>query len=219
MRKLNPRNRTLSRFAYQIMAGDAMNSRILPALLAAALLASCGSPSTGGAQAPLAGAKIGGPFTLTDQNGRSVSDSAFAGKYRIVYFGYTYCPDVCPVDVQNLAAGLKQLEKSDPALGAKVVPIFITVDPERDTPAVLKQFVSAFHPRHVGLTGSNDAIAKTAKEFAIFYQKQKPSGAGGYLVDHSRQAYLMGPKGEPIALLSADKSGDVVAEELKRWVT
>ena len=96
---------------------------------------------------PLAGAKIGGPFALIDENGRPVTDRSFAGKYRVMYFGYTYCPDVCPVDVQTIAQGLAELEKRDPALAARVVPIFVTVDPARDTPAVLKQFTAAFSPR------------------------------------------------------------------------
>ena len=197
------------------MADDTMH-RIATLFCAAFLLASCGSQASA---PPLAGASIGGPFTLTDQNGRSVSDRDFAGKYRIVYFGYTYCPDVCPTDVQNIGLGLKKLEKSDPTRAARVVPIFITVDPARDTPPVLEQFVSTFHPRLVGLTGSPEAIAKVAKEFAIFYQKQDPSpGATGYLVNHSRIAYLMDPEGKPVAMVRADESGDAVAEDLKRWV-
>ena len=108
---------------------------------------------------PLKGATMGGPFTLTDQNGRRVSDRDFAGKYRLVYFGYTFCPDVCPVDLQVIGAGLRRFEASDPARAARVQPIFITVDPARDTPAVLRQYVAAFHPRLIGLTGSAEEIA------------------------------------------------------------
>jgi protein SCO1/2 len=202
--------------AYQIMAGRAMNSArfLVPILLLAA--AACGSGPA--AEPPLAGARIGGPFTLTDQDGRQVSDAAFAGKYRIVYFGYTYCPDVCPVDVQNISAGLKAFEAKDAARGRRVVPVFITVDPERDTQAVLKQYVSAFHPRLVGLTGSAEAIGKVAKSYAIYHAKRQTPGHDGYLVDHSRQAYLMDPEGKPMALLPADQSADAVAAELDRWV-
>ncbi|MGY4395011.1 protein SCO1/2 [Sphingomonas sp. UYAg733] len=192
-------------------------ARTLAMLLISALPAACSGPSVP-ARAPLEGAAIGGPFTLTDQDGRQVSDTAFKGKYRIVYFGYTFCPDVCPVDVQNLGAALRLLEKSDPALGAKVVPIFISVDPERDTPEVLKQFVSAFHPRMVGLTGSADAIAKVAKAFAIYYKKGDPAPGGGYLMDHSRVAYLMDPDGKPLALLPQEGRPEAIAVELKRWV-
>ena len=198
------------------MADGTMNHRrflslALPVLIA---LAAC-SPA---AEAPpLAGAAIGGPFTLTDQDGKPVSDRDFVGKYRIIYFGYTYCPDVCPVDVQNLAAGLKKVEASDPKLGARIVPIFISVDPARDTPPVLKQFVRAFHPRMVGLTRSPQAIAAVAKEYAIFYQPQPRTADGGYTVNHSRQAYLFSPDGKPIALLSQDGKPEVIADEIRRW--
>ena len=191
-----------------------MNVRPFAWLVPLALVA-C-SPAQSPARAPLEGARIGGSFTLTDQDGRRMSDSALAGRYRIMYFGYTFCPDVCPVDVQNLAAGLKLLEKSDPALAQRVVPIFVTIDPERDTPAVLKQFVSAFHPRMIGLTGTPEEISKVAKEFAIFYQRGKGT-ADGYLMDHSRQAYLMSPDGKPLALLPQDGTPQAIADEIKRW--
>src|SRR6185369_14158786 len=103
-------------------------------------------------EAPLKGARIGGPFALVDQNGRTVRDSDFAGRYRLVYFGYSYCPDVCPTDLQSIGQAMRQFEKSDPGRAAEVQPIFITVDPERDTPPVLKAYVAAFHPRLIGLT-------------------------------------------------------------------
>ncbi|WP_374135160.1 SCO family protein [Sphingomonas sp.] len=177
-------------------------------------LAGCAPPAE---NPPLAGAAIGGPFSLTDQHGRKVSDRDFAGRFRIVYFGYTYCPDVCPVDVQTLAAGLKRVEQRNPALGARIVPIFISVDPARDTPPVLKQFVSAFHPRMVGLTGTPAAIAKVQAAFAIFAKAQPPAADGGYIVDHSRQAYLFSPDGKPLALLPQDGTPDQVADEIVRW--
>lgn len=181
------------------------------------LLSGCGG---GGAETPpLADAKMGGPFALTDQDGKTVRDSDFAGKYRLIYFGYTYCPDVCPVDVQILMRGYRQLEKERPELAAKIQPIFISVDPERDTPAVLKQFVGAFHPRLIGLTGTPAQIEAVAKEYAIFYKKQPAAaGASGYLVDHSRQATLFGPKGEPLALITQDKDAATVVSDLERWV-
>ncbi|MBY0300163.1 MAG: SCO family protein [Sphingomonas ginsenosidimutans] len=196
-----------------------MNMPLLPAgrRVAAALalaLAACSAQPA--ATPPLAGARIGGPFTLTDQNGRTVTDSDFAGRYRIVYFGYTFCPDVCPVDVQNISAALKLVEAKDAALGKRIVPIFVTVDPARDTPAVLKKFTAAFHPRLVGLTGSAEAIAKTAKEYGIYYAR----GAGtadGYMMDHSRQIYLFGPDGKPLALLP-EGPPQAIADEVTKWV-
>ncbi|WP_213979577.1 SCO family protein [Sphingomonas sp. dw_22] len=192
-------------------------NRMFPALallLSASALAGCGQSQ----QPPLAGARIGGPFALTDQNGKTVHDTDFAGKYRIVYFGYTYCPDVCPTDMQKIGQAMRILDKGDPALSDKIVPIFITVDPERDTPPVLKQFVANFHPRVVGLTGSPDAIARVAKDYAVYFKKQPVSAGGGYLVDHLAVAFLMGPKGEPIASLPIDKDGDAVAADLRHWV-
>jgi protein SCO1/2 len=186
------------------------------ALLLTLLLGACGPKVE--ETPPLAGASIGGPFTLTDQDGKQVSDKDFDGRYRLVYFGFTYCPDVCPVDLQVIGQGLRQLEKSDPAVAAKVQPIFISVDPERDTPPVVKQFVSAFHPRLVGLTGTPEQIAEVAKRYGIYYIKEQSEGASGYLVNHSRNAVLFGPKGEPIAIVPHDQGPETVAAELKRWV-
>ncbi len=199
-----------------------MNNPILSRALAALLLLAAPPLLSGCGPAreapPLADAKIGGPFTLTDQDGRKVSDGDFAGKYRLIYFGYTFCPDVCPVDVQTLMKGYRKVEASNPALAAKIQPIFITVDPARDTPAVLKQFVRAFHPKLIGLTGSEAEIAAVAKEFAIYYKKQQGSpGTPGYLVDHSRQAMLFDPQGKPLALVAQDKDADTVAADIERW--
>lgn len=186
------------------------------ALLLTLLLGACGPK--GEETPPLAGAALGGPFTLTDQDGKQVSDTDFDGRYRLVYFGFTYCPDVCPVDLQVIGQGFRQLEKSDPAVAAKVQPIFISVDPERDTPPVVKQFVSAFHPRLVGLTGTPEQIAEVAKRYGIYYIKEQSEGASGYLVNHSRNAVLFGPNGEPIAIVPHDQGPETVAAELKRWV-
>jgi protein SCO1 len=202
---------------YAIKAGGIMNRvHMAIALLLALPLAACGASST--APPPLAGAKIGGPFTLVGTDGRTVRDTDFAGKYRLVYFGYTFCPDVCPTDLQRVAAAMKTLEKQDRAKADKIVPIFISVDPERDTPAVVKQFVSAFSPRIVGLTGTPEQVAKAAKEYAISYTKQPAGSGGGYLVDHMAITYLMGPDGKPISFFSRDQGADAIVTELQRWV-
>ena len=186
------------------------------ALLLALLLAAC---SSGGEDSPpLQGAKLGGAFTLTNQDGRQTTDKDFEGRHRLVYFGFTYCPDVCPVDLQTIGQAMRRLEKSDPALAERVQPIFISVDPERDTPAVLKQYVSAFHPRLIGLTGTSEQVADVAKKHGIFFQKEDESGSGDYMVNHSRMALLFGPKGEPIAIVPHDKGPDAIVDELKRWV-
>jgi protein SCO1/2 len=171
-----------------------MNQKLhifLPMLLGS-LLAACSGGGSGEAP-PLQGAKLGGPFTLTDQSGRKVTEADFEGKYRIVYFGFTYCPDVCPVDMQVIGQAMRQIEKSDSDLSKRLQPIFITVDPERDTPAVLKEYVSSFHPRTIGLTGTPDQIADVAKKHGIFFQKAEEGGASEYQMDHSRIVLLFGP--------------------------
>lgn len=209
------------------MAGAAMNKNVT-FLIATLALTAC-NPSSEQAplsQAPLAGAAIGGPFTLTDQDGKQRSYAEFDGKYRIVYFGYTNCPDICTPDMQHLMAGLSQFEKAKPGLAGKVQPLFITVDPQRDTPAILKQFVAAFHPRLVGLTGSAEQIASVAKSFAVHYERVEGSSPDSYLMSHSQTPFLMGPDGKPLALLPADtpntepNEGDpkLVAAELDKWV-
>jgi protein SCO1/2 len=192
-----------------------MNLRLFPISLLLAL-AACSNATP--ADPPLAGARIGGPFQLVDQDGKAITDKAFVGKYRIMYFGYTYCPDVCPTTAQTIGAAMRLLDKSDPAVSARVVPVFVTVDPDRDTPAVVKQFVSAFYPRFIGLTGSAAAIDKIKTEYAVFASKGKITANGGYLVEHSNAAYLMDNDGKPLALLPTDQGPDATADEIKRWV-
>jgi protein SCO1 len=189
-------------------------SKILPLLLALALAACSG----GNGEPPLKGAAIGGPFTLTDQDGRPATDRDFAGRYRIMYFGFTHCPDVCPTDLAILGQALRRFEKSDPERAARVVPIFVSVDPRRDTPAVLKDYVAAFHPRLIGLTGTPQQVADTIRKYGAYGEKEAPEAGGGYNVNHSRLAELIGPAGEPIALLPYDKGAEAVAAELDRWV-
>jgi protein SCO1/2 len=190
---------------------------ILPFTLA---IAACGSGAGKSAEAPpLAGAAIKGDFTLLDKAGQPVSWTDFDGRYRIVYFGYTYCPDVCPLDVQNMVKGLALFAKSKPDLAKQVQPIFITIDPGRDTPQAIGEFTGAFSSSLVGLTGTPDQIRHAAKGFAVYYAKGETTPGGGYLMDHSRAAYLMGRKGEPIALLPVDKDPQSVAAELEKWVS
>lgn len=167
---------------------------------------------------PLKGATIGGHFSLTDQDGRRVSDTQFNGKYRLIYFGFSNCPDVCPVDLQVAGAGLRQFEEQDADRAAKVQPIFITVDPQRDTPEMLKRYVANFHPRLIGLTGSEQEIEAVKRAYAVFSQKGPVTAGGGYNVDHSRLFLLMGPQGEPIAIVPHDQGAGGVASELARWV-
>ena len=193
-----------------------MNKRTILAIMLASALPGCGQPAN--MPPPLAGATMGGAFALTNQDGKAVTDRDFVGKYRLIYFGYSYCPDVCPVDVQRLMQGFRMLETRDPARAARLQPIFITVDPQRDTPAVLKQFVTAFHPQLIGLTGTEAQIAEVAKNYAAVYQKADGGSKDAYLVDHSRTAILYAPDNSPIAIISQDASPDAIATELARWI-
>ena len=195
-----------------------MMKRMIIALSLALTLAACGEGSTGTEPPPLAGARIGGPFTLADKHGKTVRWADFDGRYRIVYFGYAYCPDVCPLDVQSLMKGYRQFAGEQPELAAQIQPIFITIDPERDTPAVVGEFAAAFSDRLLGLTGTPEQVKQAARAFSVYYAKGEASDEGGYLMDHSRAAYLMGRKGEPIALLPVDEGPQSVAKELARWV-
>jgi protein SCO1/2 len=195
-------------------------SLLIPALIAAAALALAGcSAAVPAAEPPLAGADIGGDFALTASDGRTVRWGDFAGKYRVVYFGYAFCPDICPTDMQRVAQGLKVLKGSDPAKAAKIQPLFITIDPERDTQKVVGEFAAAFSPDIIGLTGTPEQIAAAAKAFRVFYAKGEAVAGGGYLVDHSNIVYLFGPDGEPLATLPVDQGANAVAAELDRWVS
>ena len=203
------------------MNPSAMIKHMFPALCLplALTLAGCemaGDSPTG--KPPLEGARIGGPFTLVDKNGKTVKWSDFDGRYRIVYFGYAYCPDVCPFDMQKLMKGFDKFASAHPGLADDVQPIFITIDPARDTPQVIGEFTSAFSDRLLGLTGTNDEIKSAAKAFGVYYAKGDTAPGGGYLMDHTRGAYLMGRKGEPIALVPIDGGPDAVAADLAKWI-
>ncbi|MGL4543533.1 MAG: SCO family protein [Polymorphobacter sp.] len=167
---------------------------------------------------PLAGAKIGGAFELVDQDGRPVTDQSYPGKYKLVYFGYTYCPDVCPLDVQKIATAMRSFEKSDPRRASKVQPIFITVDPERDTQPVLKTFVAAFHPRLVGLGGTVAQVDAAKRAYKVYAAKAGPAGAADYLVDHSAMVYLIGPDGAPISFADHSATAAQIARDLDTYV-
>lgn len=182
-------------------------------------LAGCSFEATAPAEPPLAGATIGGEFELTGSDGETVRWGDFAGQYRIVYFGFTYCPDICPTDVQRMTQGLRQFSQDAPERAAKIQPIFITIDPERDTPEIVDEFTSAFSDDLIGLTGTPEQIKAAADTFRVFYSKGEETESGGYLMDHSNITYLFGPTGEPIATLPTDEGADAVTAELDTWVS
>ncbi len=208
-------------------------NKFLSILAATLLLTACdigaggGNASDTAAKGDLVGARIGAPFTLTDQNGKTARWDDFRGKYALVYFGYSYCPDVCPVDLQHIMQAYGRLEKDKPALAAKLQPVFITIDPARDTPAVLKTYTAAFSPKLIGLTGTQEQIDKVEKDFAIYAARRESEGASEYLMDHSRTPYLFGPDGKPIALVPVDNPATPDRQEggaeeilafLEKWV-
>ena len=182
-------------------------------LFAALALAACQSAQ----KPPLDGAKIGGPFALQSGAGRTVTDKDFAGQFRIVYFGYTNCPDVCPTDMANLGRGTAAFRKANPS-APPVALIFITVDPARDTPVVADKFAKALLPDAVGLSGSQPAIDGVKKAFAVYGKAQAGASPGSYLVDHSRTSYLMDRDGKPMAILPSEQSAEAVTKDLERWI-
>jgi cytochrome oxidase Cu insertion factor (SCO1/SenC/PrrC family) len=154
---------------------------------------------------------IGGPFALTDQNGTRRTDADFRGKLVLVYFGFTYCPDVCPTDLLQMALAVDQLGQA----GEMVQLVFITVDPERDTPEHLKQYMPLFHPRFVGLTGDAIAIRAAARAYRAYYKKVEWGDRSDYTVDHSAFIYLMGRDGEYLGFFPPGASAERLAETIR----
>jgi cytochrome oxidase Cu insertion factor (SCO1/SenC/PrrC family) len=153
---------------------------------------------------------VGGPFALTDQTGRERTDRDFRGRLMLVYFGFTYCPDVCPTDLQAIALALDKLGTD----ADSVQPIFITVDPERDTAAHLADYVPLFHPRLIGLTGSADAIRKAADAYKVYYARV-PLKDGDYTVDHTAYIYLMDRDGNYLGFFPPGTSADRMVEIIR----
>lgn len=158
-------------------------------------------------------ALIGGPFTLTDHTGKRVSDADFRGRYMLVFFGYTFCPDVCPSGLQVISAAIDQLGKD----GDQVTPVFITIDPARDTPEKLAAYVKSFHPRFVGLTGSAEEVGAAAKAYRV-YAKKVPDdrNPADYTMDHSSIVFLMGPGGGLVAFSPELSKPDVLAGQIRK---
>jgi protein SCO1/2 len=154
-------------------------------------------------------AAIGGPFSLIDQDGIPRHAEDFRGRFMLVYFGYSYCPDVCPTALAAMADALDKLDNAN-----RVVPIFVTIDPERDSAKVLKDYLKAFGPRFVGLTGDAKSIAAAARAYRVYYKKH-PLEGGGYAMDHSSTIYLMGPGGTFIENYDANIGADTLAAALK----
>jgi len=157
---------------------------------------------------------IGGPFTLTDHNGKQVTEKDFHGKNMLVFFGYTFCPDVCPTTLTDISEAMEKL--GDDA--NKVTPVFITIDPARDTPEYLKEYVEHFDPRMVALTGTPEQITAVAKAYRVYFAKaaqEKGADADDYLMDHSSVSYLMGPDGAFKIHFSHGTKPDILAQRIR----
>jgi protein SCO1/2 len=155
-------------------------------------------------------ADVGGPFRLTGQDGKSVTDQDFRGRYMLIYFGYSFCPDVCPTTLSVMAQALEKIG----GRSRQIAPVFITIDPERDTPKVLDDYMKAFGPSFVGLTGSVADIKTVEKKYRV-YAVKKPLEGGNYGMDHSSVIYLMGPDGKLVSFYDEAISPDDLAKELK----
>jgi cytochrome oxidase Cu insertion factor (SCO1/SenC/PrrC family) len=159
---------------------------------------------------------IGGPFTLTDQTGNAVTDRDYRGRFMLVYFGYTFCPDMCPLGLQTIAQALDELP---PELQERIAPLFITVDPTRDTVAVMKDYVGQFHPRLIGLTGSEAEIAEAVRAYRVYASKAATTAAdGSYLVDHSTFTYLLDRDGKYLTHFGHGTTPEEMAQRLKDLV-
>jgi protein SCO1/2 len=154
---------------------------------------------------------IGGPFSLVDQNGIRRTEKDFSGKYMLVFFGYTFCPDVCPTTLSVMSAALDKVGPD----AARIVPVFISVDPKRDTPEKLKAYLASFGPNFVGLTGADEEVAAAAKAYRVYYQAHTEEG-DNYAVDHSGIVYLMSPTGQFLANYTLETSPDAMSADLKK---
>src|SRR5690242_3868322 len=156
---------------------------------------------------------IGGPFQLVDQNGNTVTDADLKGKWSLVYFGYTHCPDACPTALNDISIALSELGPKRDA----VRPVFITVDPERDTPETLKAYVTSFDAPILALTGSAEQVARAAKGYRVYYAKH-PEAGGDYSMDHSSVIYVMDPQGRFTASFTHESAPEQISERLKKWL-
>lgn len=170
-------------------------------------------PSAGGLVLP-PGLELGGPFTLTDQAGRTVTDETYRGRWMLVFFGYTFCPDVCPTELQVVG---EVMDRLGPKAG-RVAPLFVTIDPERDTPPVLADYVKLFDDRLTGLTGTPEQIATIARAYRVYYAKARPENSTTYLMDHSSFLYLMGPDGRFRTMFRHGASADDIVAALTQYM-
>ena len=201
-------------------SGGAPRYLVVAAVLAALIVLGTGGylalmlhDNPRGAAGTALASAIGGPFQLVDQNGKTVTDADLKGKWSLIYFGYTHCPDACPTTLNQISIALSELGPKRSA----VRPVFITVDPERDTSEALKAYVTAFDTPILALTGTPEEVAKAAKEYRVYYAKHSEPG-GDYSMDHSSVIYVMDPEGRFTATFTPDSTPEQMADRLKKLV-
>ncbi|ONK59521.1 uncharacterized protein A4U43_C08F7280 [Asparagus officinalis] len=175
-------------------------------------LKNAGAPKEG---ASVGTAAIGGPFNLVNHDGKSVSDKDFVGKWTLIYFGFTHCPDICPDELQKLAAAVDKIKGK---AGIDIVPVFISVDPERDTVEQVRDYVKEFHSDLVGLTGTTDEVRQVARAYRVYYMKTEEEGSD-YLVDHSIVMYLMDPNMKFVKFFGKNHDVDSLAEGIIKEIS
>ena len=185
--------------------------RKLLAFVAAAVLAACGADAPKFKSTDITGADFGKELSLTGHDGKPRTLADFRGRLTVLFFGYTHCPDICPTTLADMAGVVKKLGTD----AARVQVLFVTLDPERDTPEVLAKYVPAFDPAFLGLIGDAAATQRAAKEFRIFYEKRPGNAPGAYTVDHSGQSYVIDPQGRLRLFVRNDRIAQDLAEDLR----
>ena len=165
---------------------------------------------------PMAGLNIGGPFSLTNPLGEDVTEKDFEGQYKLIYFGFTYCPAICPTELQKISRVMSALEKNQPETAATMQPLFITIDPERDTVPVMREYVRLFHPKLIGLTGSVPQLDFIKKAYRVFAAKVEDESMNDYTMDHSSFIYLMGPDNTLVSMYRVSDSADAIYSDLEK---
>lgn len=181
--------------------------RVAAAAVIAVAVWSCGLTAA-------AADRVGGPFAMTDHEGRRVTDRDFHGRFLMLYFGYTYCPDVCPTGLADMAAAIDLLKED----GKTVQPVFVTIDPDRDTPEVLRDYIRLFHERLIALRGSPEETEAMARAYHVFFTPYVDQSLGDYQYDHTAYIYLVGPDGKYLTYFPYAHPADLMAEETGRFI-
>lgn len=208
------KSRTNPAVAQRLLLAAVVGAGLLVLASGALLFYALNYTPHGAANSPVS-AMIGGKFSLVDQNGKAFTDADMKGKWQLVFFGYTHCPDVCPTTLNELSLAF---DKLGPAAKNKIGVVFISVDPDRDTPSVLKEYVSSFSAPVTALTGTAAEVAQAAKAYRVYYAKH-PTKDGGYDMDHSALIYVMDPEGRFTATFTPEDPADKIAERMRKLLS